>query len=602
MWSIPSSSRPSSSRALRPSGLPSVGDVPWGSHFCQLYERRDDVVEALASYFAAGLRANERCLWITDDTLSADRARAALAARLADAARYEARGQLEIVDQLALSARSGGETLRALLDAEARALSAGLAGLRVNALVPDGAQTGRRDLFAIEAQLASALRGRHVLALCSYCLGRTTAASLIDVMRAHELALVRRDAGWEILGGAAHSPERRVPERATSTELHETIALRDQLADAERRFRTIFETMPILGWTLRPDGSCDECNRSWCEYTGMSVEELQGSGWHRVHEPSMLPQVIARWEASLSTGTPFEMELPLRRHDGVYRTFLTRAHPIRDASGAIVRWIGVHIDIEDQRRALEHEKAMRETAEQAARFSELFAGILAHDLRNPLSAIVTGGNYLARVATDEKQARSAERIITSGMRMSRMIDQLLDLARIRLGGGLPLERREATLAELCRDVVDELATTHPERAPRLEVYGDTRGCWDVDRVAQVISNVVGNAIQHGSAEVPVTLRIDGREADAVQIVVESGGVIDPEVLPVLFEPFRGERRHDREKARGLGLGLYISQEIVLAHRGRIEVRSTAEEGTSFTITLPRRQRPELAVSGRGGPR
>jgi PAS domain S-box-containing protein len=119
--------------------------------------------------------------------------------------------------------------------------------------------------------------------------------------------------------------------------------------DADQ-LQSLFDAMPQLGWTARPDGYIDFYNRGWYEYTGTTFEQMQGWGWAAVHDPEMLPKVAERWKHSLGTGTPFEMEFPLRRHDGVFRWFLTRVNPVRDAAGSIVRWVGINTDVDDRRQ------------------------------------------------------------------------------------------------------------------------------------------------------------------------------------------------------------------------------------------------------------
>jgi PAS domain S-box-containing protein len=121
-------------------------------------------------------------------------------------------------------------------------------------------------------------------------------------------------------------------------------------ANSETQFHALFDFMPQLGWTARPDGFIDFYNRRWFEYTGTTMEQMQGWGWQAVQDPAYLPKVVEHWQESLRTGAPFEMEFPLRRHDGVFRWFLTRTNPIRDASGAIVRWVGINTDIHDRTR------------------------------------------------------------------------------------------------------------------------------------------------------------------------------------------------------------------------------------------------------------
>ena len=237
------------------------------------------------------------------------------------------------------------------------------------------------------------------------------------------------------------------------------------------------------------------------------------------------------------------------------------------------------------RESLEREKAAREEAERTVRFNEIFAGILGHDLRNPLSAIMTGANYITRMSTGEKETRAATRILSSADRMARMIDQLLDFTRIRVGGGLSLHRTRTELGDLCYRVKDELEAAHPECSIALTTHGDTFGAWDHDRLMQVFSNLVGNAVQHGAAGGQVTIEVDGGDAAVVTVDVHNHGVVPPDLLPALFEPFRSTSKH--HNSRGLGLGLFITQQIVLAHRGVIDVASTPGQGTTFRLRLPR---------------
>jgi signal transduction histidine kinase len=236
------------------------------------------------------------------------------------------------------------------------------------------------------------------------------------------------------------------------------------------------------------------------------------------------------------------------------------------------------------REALVREQEAREEAERSVRYNEMFAGMLGHDLRNPLSAIMTGASYIARLDSSTKSTRAAKRITASGERMARMIEQLLDFTRIRVGGGLPLSPTRVDLGDVCCRVKDELEAANPERSIVLEVVGDVAGDWDRDRLLQVISNLVGNAVHHGTTAVPVTIRCDGTDASLVKVSVHNGGVVPAQVLPLLFEPFRGSKY---QHTRGLGLGLFISQQIVSAHGATLEVVSEPAAGTTFRLQLPR---------------
>lgn len=228
------------------------------------------------------------------------------------------------------------------------------------------------------------------------------------------------------------------------------------------------------------------------------------------------------------------------------------------------------------------------------RFRELFIGMLGHDLRNSLSAISTGTQALLLTETlTERSSLAVGRIRTSAARMSRMVNQLLDFARSRdIGSGIPLAPTRADLNAVCHDVVEELRQSYPARVVVEQYDGDAQGAWDVDRMAQIFSNLIGNALAYGDPDQPIHVRI-GREQDEVTAAVESvGPPIPSDVLPTLFDPFRRAREGRTGKTRGLGLGLYITRQIILAHGGDLEASSSAEEGTSFRVRLPLVPSPE----------
>jgi two-component system, sensor histidine kinase and response regulator len=231
---------------------------------------------------------------------------------------------------------------------------------------------------------------------------------------------------------------------------------------------------------------------------------------------------------------------------------------------------------------------------ETLRLNELFTAVLGHDLRNPLSAILNSANLLEHISKEDVVKQSAVRMVSSGRRMSRMIDDMLDLTRARLGGGIPLRLQETQLGRLVQRVIQEHQVSFPEGRFEMKQEGDLAGDWDADRLAQMASNLVGNALEHGEKQDAIEVTLNGTRADFVTLTVTNTGVIPGEVLPHLFDPFRGSQRH-LGRRDGLGLGLYIVQQIVLAHRGRVDVL-TDPKRTTFLVEIPRR----ASAQGRPG--
>lgn len=240
------------------------------------------------------------------------------------------------------------------------------------------------------------------------------------------------------------------------------------------------------------------------------------------------------------------------------------------------------------RQKLQLASQLQERA-QALRISEMFTAVLGHDLRGPLSAIQLSAKILEN-RPDEALQKMGGRLMRSAAWMGRMIEDMLDVTRTRLGEGMPIHRREVDFGTLVQSVLQEQQAIHPENRIDFSPRGDLSGWWDEDRLVQATSNLVGNALHHGLAAGPVEVRLDGRQSDAVVFSVANEGSIAPELLPHIFDPFRSGRQAT-SRTKGLGLGLYIVQQIVLSHGGHIEVQSKAGQPTRFSISLPRGSAP-----------
>jgi PAS domain S-box-containing protein len=324
-------------------------------------------------------------------------------------------------------------------------------------------------------------------------------------------------------------------------------------------------------------------NRMLADIHGMSLEEMLARTVREV-----LPRAADTLEPLLrqvlETGEPLrdrEIALASAADAGRVHHYLTSIYPVRDTRG-VVRWVGtVVVDITERQRT-------EEELRRAAEFRERFLGIVSHDLRNPLNAILLSANALMRSEDlSPRHLKPMRRIITSAERMARMISELLDFTRGRLGGGIPVSPQGLNLRHLVRHVLEELEAGHPGRELRLEAEGDFRGEWDPDRLAQVIGNLGKNALDYSPEGTPVRFTLCDEGEIVVLEVNNAGPPIPAELLPTIFEPFRRLARDSLHPASGLGLGLYIVAQIVRGHGGTLSVRSNAEEGTTFTVRLPR---------------
>jgi phosphoserine phosphatase RsbU/P len=282
----------------------------------------------------------------------------------------------------------------------------------------------------------------------------------------------------------------------------------------------------------------------------------------------------------LDEGDTVQVEMDRTLGGEEHRHFRETMAPLRDHTGRIVGVIGASTDITEQQRT-------QQQLTEAIGFRERMIGILGHDLRNPIGTITLASDLLLHRNDVPPAAREHMlRIRRSADRMKEMIDTLLDFTRLRFLGEVPIAPVPADLADISRTTVDEMRVAWPDRPIDLEVHGDSHGEWDPARMSQTISNLVSNAIAHGERGSAVRVSVEGEGRDVELKVHNDGEPIPEDLMPVLFQPFRRGELHDRSP-HGLGLGLYIVEQIVHAHDGSIGVESTPEAGTTFTVHLPR---------------
>ncbi|WNG36734.1 PAS domain-containing protein [Archangium violaceum] len=350
------------------------------------------------------------------------------------------------------------------------------------------------------------------------------------------------------------------------------------LRESEEGFRRLTENIPDLVWRFDLQRRAIYVNPAACHAMGRGYDDLLGRTLRELELPS---EVVALCESAFDrvfAGEGVELVIPTYLQ-GAQRCFQTRFVPERDVRGEVSSLLSISRDVTE----LTHQQ---EVERQRADFAQQIVGIVSHDLRTPLNAILLSTTYLLRRELDEKTTKAVVRIHSIAERATRMIRDLLDFTQARLGS-IPIERRRVSLHALAHQTVEEVRLAHPDRAVELHFDGDGWGQWDGDRLAQVLTNLLCNALAYSPPDTPVQVEVRGGSGDPVLSIHNMGEPISPELRSRLFEPMqRGFSSQDRS-SRSIGLGLFIVKHVVMAHGGHVDVESSKEEGTTFFVRLPR---------------
>ncbi len=355
------------------------------------------------------------------------------------------------------------------------------------------------------------------------------------------------------------------------------------LIESEVRFRTMADNISQLAWMADERGSVFWYNRRWFEFTGTTLDQMQGWGWTAVHHPDHVDRVVRRIQASWDSGEVWEDTFPLRGKDGEYRWFLSRALPVHDASGRIVRWFGTNTDITERRRA---EEALRE----ADRRKDEFIALLAHELRNPLAPLRHGLEIQRLAGTDLTALEQARTMMERQVNhMVRLVDDLLDVSRIS-SGKLVLRKSRIDVRDAVRNALEAVEPTMRESRHDVRLcLPDEPLCVEADsvRLTQVFSNLLNNAARYTPSHGCISVSA-AREGDVVVVSVSDNGIgISPEMLQQVFDPFTQIRPAGESAQGGLGLGLPLARSLVSMHGGSIAATSEGlGRGAKFDVRLP----------------
>ncbi|RKH58765.1 sensor histidine kinase [Corallococcus aberystwythensis] len=359
---------------------------------------------------------------------------------------------------------------------------------------------------------------------------------------------------------------------------------RNELQRVGQLFQAVMEGTTDAIYIKDMEGRYQVINSAGARALGRTVSEVRGRTDAQLFPPNEAQANLKHDRDVLKAGHPLTYEDAQKDPTGDVRVWLSTKGPLRDPEGHVFGLFGISRDITQRKWA---EEEVRRHAE----FQEHLMGIISHDIRSPLGAIMNWSRVLAAGGPAEETARTSRRIATAAVRIERLTRLLLDFTRARLVGGVVIEPRGTDTQELLAKVAHEFRVAFPQRDIVVEHTGNTQGQWDPDRLAQVVSNLVENALKYSPADAPVRLATRGLRNKVVVTVHNQGRPIPEATLPHLFEPFRQGPQQTRTLKMSYGLGLYIVREIVHAHGGTIEVTSTEDDGTTFTVTLPRRAPP-----------
>ncbi|MCL5256703.1 MAG: MEDS domain-containing protein [Chloroflexi bacterium] len=612
----------------RDSGIDIIGRVPWGTHFCQFYDTGQDLLDILVPYFQAGLESNEACMWVTAGPVNVQDAREALGKAVPDLDRYLGNGQLEIIPYQEWYMLGGvfdlDRVLNGWVDRLDRAVAKGFSGLR---LTGNTAWLERKDWqsFAEYEEAVDRVLGRYrMIALCTYCAGLCGVSEVADVISNHQFALMRRSGRWEIIESAqrkrAEQERERLLEltkqqneelqaqneelRAQAEEIHaqeeELAAQNEELRQNEEKFRLIANTYP--GTIFIQD------NGLRYTYVTHSLHYSDPAGSRGMTDFDLYPEDQARELALVKRavlesgkGTYAEFQLTVK---GDSRWFGCGLEPWRDAAGKIIGVLGYSRDITDQKLAEEERErllleveAKRQQAEEAVKLRDVFLSVASHELKTPLTSLLGYAQLMQRsmqregTVDPQRLQHVLEVIGQQSDKLARLINQLLDVSRIESGKFI-IERKSTDLAGLVESAVSNARARTARHIIQANAPARLEASVDPLRLEQVLGNLLDNAIKFSPEGSVIEVEVHALDEQNARIAVRDRGIgIPPERRADLFSRFY--QAHQSGYSGGMGLGLFISKQIVELHGGTIAAEFPEDGGTRFVVELPKSEQRTL---------
>lgn len=348
----------------------------------------------------------------------------------------------------------------------------------------------------------------------------------------------------------------------------------ERLKESEESFRAMADNIPNLAWMANPDGWIFWYNNRWYEYTGTKPKDMEGWGWQSVHSPESLPIVMKEWTKSINEGKPFEMVFPIRGNDAIFRPFLTRVAPVKNEAGEITRWFGTNTDITRQKE-LERQK-------------DEFIGIASHELKTPVTSIKIFTQVMQKrfiKKGDDDSALLLSKMDTQINKLTHLIEDLLDVTKIE-SGKLRFNESLYDFNELASEIIEEAQRITPIHQIIKQGESSKLIFGDRERIGQVLLNFLTNAIKYSHSGDKIIISVQN-SAKYLTVSVQDFGIgIPKSKQPHVFERFYRETGPKEDTYPGLGLGLYISKEIIARQGGSVGLISEIDQGSTFHFKLP----------------
>ncbi len=545
---------------MRKTGIDIIGDVPWGTHLCQFYQTKEDLVDILVSYLKAGLENNEFCLWVTSEPLKVEDAKTSLEKAVGNLDNYIKKGQIEILDASQWYTESGkfepDKVLQGWAKKENQAIKKGFEGLRVTGNTLWLEKKDWRKFTDYEAVGNNVIGKYRIIAICSYSLDKCGSSEIIDVVSNHQSALIRREGKWELI----ESADRKRAEK-------ELLRIRAAVDDA---------TDAII--ITDPNRKAIYINMAFGYLLGYTLDMINEAGLDSVYFDRDLAKEVFK---SILDRNGWAGEVQMISREGRLFPALLRGTAVLDDELNVIGMLFIHTDITERNR-------MEEELSQKNEELENFVYTISHDLKSP---VITLQGFVSALQEDygDKLGEEAKGYLgfirDASAKMGGLIKDLLELSRV---GRVVNPEEEMDFSA----VVDEsLKVLRPRiEEARIElVVADQFPVVRCDRrrMVQVMENLLSNAVKFMGDNLSPRIEIGCREEDGFhRFWVEDNGIgIDHQYHGKIFEIFRSLK--EVEDAEGTGVGLTIVQRIIEHHGGRIWVESAKGEGSTFSFVLPK---------------